>query len=239
MQEKKLGLTDRVTLAMNSLGFVIIAMVATKTMQLVFSHNFYAGAFPTMEKWEAIGSTWSLAFGWECALLIVTMNPDHIKPWLRNVLVIASGVNMLFFIDAFNPNITGAIFYGRLFIGVISTSIDLVYITIVGKKWNERKFMKELPEMVVKLKADLQQALAQVLQLTARDQQTTADLQKATAEVLQLRAKVQQNEEELKCPLCGEMQPSRAALNTHKGRYCSQRKQKEGVQINGHSYANH
>lgn len=222
------SLFDTLGRAFTSIGAVIFVMVMIITAMIFFSHTLFLQVFPeTMAPWEKSVATWAMALGWELTVLITTCNTAHISKRIPGLMAIASGVIVLFFIQAFDDSLTVLQYVQRGLVGVLAASINYIYADLFYSKWQERTNalqmparLKELEAQVEQLEADLQESDAELEQSQAKVKEFTAELKEQEREIKQLESFKAKIEQSLKCPYCSQAQTSQDALRSHKG-HCS------------------
>jgi hypothetical protein len=213
---------DRIGSGITSLGAVIFVLLMVITSMIFFSHTLFLQVFPeNMSLWEKRMATWVMALGWELTVLITTCNTRYIDkriPWL---MAIASGIIVLFFIQAFDLSLTGLQIAQRWFVGVLVATINWIYADLFYAKWTERTSTLAMPKQVDDLSAQVKQLTADLHQRDADLHECRAKLQHSERELMELRAFKKQTLAALVCPYCNVQQSSTDALRSHKG-HCSE-----------------
>lgn len=202
---------EKIGKAITSTGAVIFAMLMVIGAMIFFSHTLFSQALPaTMEHWEKAAASWFLAFGWEFTVLITTVNVKHINSKLPVVMAAASGVILLFFIEAFDDSQPILLISQRLFVGMLVAAINFIYADLFYRKWQEYLDQKELPTKLNELDSCVKQLQRQLI-----------EAQSINAEVNDLRSFKKRIDRELTCPHCGKHQDSFGRLHAHKGHCAS------------------
>jgi hypothetical protein len=215
-------LFDHIGSWFTSLAAVIFVLVMVITSMIFFSHTLFLQVFPdSMTLWEKRMATWVMALGWELTVLITTCNTKHIDrriPWL---LAVASGVIVLFFIQAFDDSLSALQIAQRWFVGVLASVINWIYADLFYAKWQERSNALSMPIELEQLRARVQELDQQVLHRDSVLKEYKAQVQADTAEMKELRAFKKQTLAGLVCPYCNVQQTTTDALRSHKG-HCLQ-----------------
>jgi len=202
---------DSIAKGITSLGAVVFVMLMVITAMVFFSHTLFLNAFPvSMANWEKLAAAWFMALGWEATVLITTVNTKHINPNVPGVMAICSGIILLFFLEAFDFDVSVLIICQRWFVSILVATINYLYSDLFYSKWKERS---ELDSMPLKLN----EAESKVIQL----ERTVIEAQSNLNKLSELQRFRSQIEKELTCPHCKTMQTSYGVLHAHKG-HCSQ-----------------
>lgn len=211
-------LFDHIGSAITSLGAVIFVLLMIITGMIFFSHTLFLQVFPaSMQEWEKILATWVMALGWELTVLITTVNTKHINkriPWL---MAIASGVIVLFFIQAFDRSLTALEIAQRWFVGLLAAALNYIYADLFYAKWQERNSNLAMPGLVIKLDADLTDLRAALHDAQRQLREAQAELQQVRPKVKELESLKAKDERDRTCPWCKEIQDNTRSLNSHKG----------------------
>jgi hypothetical protein len=195
--------------AITSLGAVIFVMLMVITAMVFFSHTLFTEALPaTMSEWEKIGAAWALAFGWEFTVLVTTCNVKHLHPRTPVAMAIASGLILLYFIQAFDTSQSVLIISQRWFVGLLVAAINYIYADLFYRKWLEFIAKQGEPMKLIELQSKVNELQSKVIQAQSE--------RELFNELKQYRARI---ERELTCPHCKTLQQSYGTLHAHKG-YC-------------------
>jgi hypothetical protein len=215
-------LFDHIGSWFTSLAAVIFVLVMVITSMIFFSHTLFLQVFPdSMTLWEKRMATWVMALGWELTVLITTCNTKHIDkriPWL---MAIASGVIVLFFIQAFDGSLTALQIAQRWFVGVLASVINWIYADLFYAKWLERSNALVMPRELEQLRSKVIELSEKVQHRETALNEYRAQVQADAAELKELRAFKKQTLAGLVCPYCNVQQTSTDALRSHKG-HCSE-----------------
>lgn len=244
MDKNQKQLSDRVAEAVMSLGAVELVQFMIITFMTFYSHHLFASVLPDdMVWWHMVVASWGMAIAWEWTTLITTANSQHFgkAPWLPRAMSICSGVIVLFFISSnTGKELTWYMITQRLFVGTLAAVLNAVFSDLFHKKVLERKQWFEMPALLEDFKLKLNQAQGELVQRHARITELEAENGSQMIELVQLRTRLEAFEpESLNCPHCHDVQSSRGALISHKGK-CSENpinKNKRGVGLNGHVHA--
>jgi hypothetical protein len=232
---------DQVAKAITSLGAVIFVLLMVIAGMIFFSHTLFIEVFPSsMSAWEKQIATWVIALAWELTVLITTCNKEYIWKGIPVVMALASGIIVLFFIQAFDTDQTGLVIAMRWFVGILVATINWIYAELFYAKWAERKAQIDIPSKLVQTESAFAQVQSEVDQLRSTlDQRESrlnefqSALREREREVNQLRSKVDEFQRELTCPHCKVVQPNPRALNAHKGHCAENPINKAQVHLNG------
>ncbi|MBX2897995.1 MAG: hypothetical protein KF763_21310, partial [Cyclobacteriaceae bacterium] len=96
---------EQIGAAITSMAAVIFVLILTLLGLLMFTHTLFYEVLPsTITGWERYTASWMLALGWEFTLLITTCNTQFLNRRIPVIAAIASGIIVLFFIQAFEFN---------------------------------------------------------------------------------------------------------------------------------------
>jgi hypothetical protein len=212
---------DLIGNAITSLGAVIFVLLMVITGMIFFSHTLFLEVFPaSMQPWEKILATWVMALGWELTVLITTVNTKHINkriPWL---MAIASGVIVLFFIQAFDGSLTGLQITQRWFVGLLAAALNYIYADLFYAKWQERNSTLAMPKELEENRTKVLHLLTELDQCQTTFNQSRSKLNEVEAELKELRAFRKKVDADLTCPHCKLPQLSYGTLRAHQG-HCS------------------
>lgn len=207
-----LKLSEKIARSITSLGAVIFVMLMVITAMVFFSHTLFSQALPdSMSQWEKIAAAWSLAFGWELTVLVTTVNVKHLHARIPTVMALASGVILLFFIQAFDSNQSWLIISQRWFVGLLVAAINYIYADLFYRKWIEFIGNNEAPIKLIEAQSKLNQLQSKLDQAQSK-LSDYHELQRYKDQVIQ----------ELTCPYCYKIQSSYGSLRAHKG-HCNQK----------------
>lgn len=233
-------LFDRIGAAITSLAAVIFVMLMTITGMIFFSHTLFSAIFPaSMQPWEKVAATWVLALGWEFTVLITTVNTRHINRHVPLLMAVASGVIVLFFIQAFDGTQPALIIAQRWFVGLLAATINYIYADLFYAKWNERNQQQQLPTKLVDLERQLVESSSRLVQVQSDLDQSRSSLVQVQSQLDERGRKLaelerfrKEVEAELTCDHCRTVQKSYGALRAHKG-HCKANPINKEKQLNG------
>jgi hypothetical protein len=112
---------NRIGNFITSIHAVIVVLLSTILGMVFFSHTvFYEAMPPTMVVWQRELASWAISLSWECTVLLVVCNTDLLpSKRIPLVLSICSGFVILFFIHAFDTDLTIQEYLKRWFIGCL------------------------------------------------------------------------------------------------------------------------
>ena len=211
-------LFERVGSIITSMGAVISVLLLTLLGLITFTHTLFNEVLPsTLTGWERSWACWLLALGWEATLLITTCNTQFLNRRIPAIAAIASGVIVLFFIQAFDPNQSLLEFSKKFFIGALISSINYIYTELFYAKWQEmhQKIdqLKKISELENVLSAK-ENTLTTTLETLTK---ANLDIERLMDYVVELEGYKQKQIEQLTCPFCKSVQSTVFKLNSHKG----------------------
>lgn len=216
------NLFDNIGRVITSLGAVIFVMLMTITGMVFFSHTLFNEVFPaSMETWEKFAATWVMALGWELTVLITTVNAKPETRHIPLVMAVASGIIVLFFIEAFDATQPFLTLCQRWLVGIIAATINYLYAGLFYTKWKERNDRQELPMKLVQTESELIQLRSTVNELQSDLNERQSRFIQVERELDELRRFKRQIDSELTCPHCKQPQKAFGTLHAHKG-HCSE-----------------
>lgn len=213
------NLFDSIGKTITSLNAVIFVMLLTIASMTFFSHTLFITVFPDhMEIWEKELAAWLMAISWEATVLVTTVNTRHLKakaiPWL---MALASGVMVLFFIQAFDLSLTWPQIVQRAFVGALAATINYVYADMFYRKWVEQTNANELPSLLNQYKSRVDELDALVKQRDSAIIELQSQLNEAKPQLKELQAMKIKDQKERTCPYCKEVMDNPRSLTAHKG----------------------
>ncbi|HEY8933811.1 MAG TPA: hypothetical protein VIM65_01265 [Cyclobacteriaceae bacterium] len=220
---KKLEATFyNIGMVITSLEAVIFVMLVTITCMTFFSHTLFIQVFPeSMSLWEKRLATWLMALAWEFTVLITTCNTRHINRHIPLVMAVASGVIVLFFIQAFDPFQSPLMITQRWFVGILMATINYIYAELFYAKWKERMELQQMPIKLVQSESTLVELQSTLDDVQSRLDETQRTLMQRERSLKELEAFRKGVEAELTCEHCQVVQKSYGVLRAHKG-HCKQ-----------------
>lgn len=226
---------DTIGSIITSLAAVIFVMLMTITGMIFFSHTLFSEIFPaTMRGWEKAGATWVLALGWEFTVVITTCNSRHINRHIPLVMAVASGIVVLFFIQAFDGTQGALIIAQRWFVGLLAATINYIYAELFYAKWTERNQQQLLPRQLDETRTTLVQLRSELDEARSALVQAQRDLDERGRKVVELERFRKEVQSELTCEHCHTVQKTYGALRAHKG-HCKANPINKPGQLNGAS----
>lgn len=215
-------LFDNIGHAITSLAAVIFVMLMTITGMIFFSHTLFNQVFPTsMTDWEKLVATWLMALGWEFTVLITTCNTRHINKNIPGIMAVASGVIVLFFIQAFDDTQTWLTIAQRWFVGVLAATINYIYAELFYAKWKERNELNELPAKITWYEREVTTLQSRLEQTRSELNLYKSGMDEVSTKLVELDRYKQKVERELTCPHCKQKFETYGSLHAHKG-YCTE-----------------
>jgi hypothetical protein len=220
-------LFERIGFAITSMAAVIFVLVLTLLGLLTFTHTLFNEVLPqTITGFERSFASWMLALGWEFTLLISTCNTQFLNKRIPMIVALASGIIVLFFIQAFAIDQPMIELSKRWFIGILVATINYIYTELFYAKWKELRQNKTLLLQVNEMESQL---AIQTKVLTDSNIQLTnakADIERLIDYVAELETFKKQELDRLKCPFCHAQLDTVYKLTSHKG-ICQHNPKKE------------
>lgn len=211
-------LFEQIGFAMTSMAAVIFVLILTLLGLLTFTHTLFFQVLPqTITGWERYLASWMLALGWEFTLLITTCNTQFLHRRIPLVAAIASGMIVLFFIEAFSFDLPTIELFKRWFIGLLVATINFIYTELFYAKWKELHRTKDLNDRIIELEQVLD---AKVIELsTSKDRLAKAnvDIERMVDYVSELEAFKKKEIDRLTCSHCTNVFTTIYHLNSHRG----------------------
>lgn len=211
-------LFERIGFAITSMAAVIFVLVLTLLGLLTFTHTLFNEVLPqTITGFERSFASWMLALGWEFTLLISTCNTQFLNKRIPMIVAIASGVIVLFFIQAFAVDQPLIELCKRWFIGILVATINYIYTELFYAKWKELQQNKSLTLHVNELKAIVESQANQMTSTNEQLSKANLDIERLIDYVAELETFKKQEMERLKCPFCHSQLETIYKLTSHKG----------------------
>jgi hypothetical protein len=207
----------RIGNAITSLGAVIVALLLTIVANVFFSHTVFYQALPdTMIFWEKSLAAYAIAISYEMTLLIVVCNTELLSnKRIPIVLSICSGLVILFFIQAFEPNLTIDQYLQRWFIAALLTIINLVFTSLFYRKWCASTAQVNLSKQVSDLLTTLTDKDKELISIKARLNEADSKLTLASSYIVELEEFKAIEIGKLTCS-CGQRFDSVYKLSSHR-----------------------
>lgn len=207
---------DAIGKALTSMAAVIVVLLFTICGLTLFSQALFNEIFPAgMNAWEKAFATVFMAVAFESAILITTVNSSHINKNIPAIMALCSGIMVLFFLHAFDSELSWLTIFQRWFIGIMVALTNFLYTEIFHSKWKERLQLIEQPMKLIELERAFNES-----QSALNQAQSTL---KSFDELQRFKEQVTR---ELTCPHCAKIQSSYGTLHAHKG-HCSKNPKNE------------
>lgn len=211
-------LFERIGFAITSMAAVIFVLVLTLLGLLTFTHTLFNEVLPqTITGFERAFASWMLALGWEFTLLISTCNTQFLNKRIPMIVAIASGVIVLFFIQAFAVDQPLIELCKRWFIGILVATINYIYTELFYAKWKELQQNKSLTLQVNDLKTIVESQATKMTSTNEQLSKSNLDIERLIDYVAELETFKKQEMERLKCPFCHSQLETIYKLTSHKG----------------------
>lgn len=216
---------DNLARAITSMGLVTVVFMLYITGMIACSHSLFLRVFPEwMSFLEKQVAAWTISLAWEFTVLVTISNPKHIDNRIPWFVSIASGLIMLFFVEAFDFNQSALVMAQRWFTGFITAGIGYIYAHLFYSRWAEHVNVQAMPARLEQLERErdqtadkLDEATASLIKAHATINEYRAELKDRDAQIKQLEAFRKSVEKSLECPYCQQPQQSTDALRSHKG----------------------
>lgn len=211
-------LFEHIGFAITSMAAVIFVLVLTLLGLLTFTHTLFNEVLPpTITGWERSAASWLLALGWEFTLLICTSNTQFLNKRIPVIVAIASGIIVLFFIQAFDIDQPFIELSKRWFIGTLVATINYIYTELFYAKWKELQHSKDLSLKVSNLESEVTTRTVELGDANNQLSKSKADIERLTAYVAELENFKRKEVEKLTCPYCKIAHDTIYRLGSHKG----------------------
>lgn len=208
---------ERIGFAITSMAAVIFVLILTLLGLLTFTHTLFFEVLPqTITGWERYMASWMLALGWEFTLLITTCNTQFLHRRIPLIAAIASGIIVLFFIEAFSFDLPTIELSKRWFIGLLVATINFIYTELFYAKWKELHRTKDLNTRIIELEQVVVGKTTEVGTLQDRLAKTNADIERLVNYVTELEAFKEREMEKVTCRFCKTVFPTIFHLNNHR-----------------------
>ncbi|PZR02920.1 MAG: hypothetical protein DI539_27230 [Flavobacterium psychrophilum] len=211
-------LFEQIGFAITSMAAVIFVLILTLLGLLTFTHTLFFEVLPqTITGWERYLASWMLALGWEFTLLITTCNTQFLHRRIPLVAAIASGVIVLFFIEAFSFDLPTIELLKRWFIGILVATINFIYTELFYAKWKELHRTKDLNTRITEIKQVVDVKTNELNTSQDRLARANADIERLTDYVAELEAFKKKEIDRLTCSHCSNVFTTVYHLNSHRG----------------------
>jgi hypothetical protein len=197
---------------------VIFVLILTLLGLLTFTHTLFFEVLPqTITGWERYLASWMLALGWEFTLLITTCNTQFLHRRIPLVVAIASGMIVLFFIEAFSFDLPTIELFKRWFIGLLVATINFIYTELFYAKWKELHRTKDLNTRISELEQIVDAKLIDLNISQDRLAKANSDIERLVDYVGDLEAFKKKEIDRLTCSYCSNVFTTIYHLNSHRG----------------------
>lgn len=210
-------LFEQIGFAITSMAAVIFVLILTLLGLLTFTHTLFFEVLPqTITGWERYLASWMLALGWEFTLLITTCNTQFLHRRIPLVAAIASGIIVLFFIEAFSFDLPTIELSKRWFIGLLVATINFIYTELFYAKWKELHRTKDLNTRIIELEQVVDVKTIEVGTSQNQLAKANADIERLVNYVAELEAFKEKEMEKVTCRFCKTVFPTIFHLNNHR-----------------------
>lgn len=211
-------LFEQIGFAITSMAAVIFVLVLTLLGLLTFTHTLFNEVLPqTITGFERSFASWMLALGWEFTLLISTCNTQFLNKRIPLIVAIASGVIVLFFIQAFAIDQPLIELLKRWFIGTLVATINYIYTELFYAKWKELHKIKDLQARAIDLEQIINTQETEFKTMQEQLLKAESEVERLVDYVSELEEFKQKEIDKLKCPYCDSQMESVYKLASHKG----------------------
>jgi len=210
-------LFEQIGLAITSMAAVIFVLILTLLGLIMFTHTLFYDVLPqTITGWERQLASWTLALAWEFTLLCTTVNTQFLNRKIPVLAAIASGITVLFFIEAFAFDQPLTELLQRWFTGFLITFVNLTFTELFFAKWQDIHRTQDLSSKILELE--------QVINYKTTELKETQDrLTKADSEIARLGDYVAELEffkkkeiDKVTCSFCKQVFSSVYVLASHR-----------------------
>jgi hypothetical protein len=166
---------------------------------------------------EKIISSYVLAVAWEITVLLTTANVNYLNRRIPIIMAICSGVILLFFIHAFDPDLNGLEYFKRWFIGLLIATINIVFSGLFYSKWCEAKKQRSFADLFYELEISFRAIKNELLKTKSELTKAKADFDQLFTHAEELESFKAKELEKLKCPYCNGQYETIFKLTSHKG----------------------
>lgn len=211
-------LFEQIGFAITSMAAVIFVLILTLLGLFIFTHTFFNEVLPaTITGWERSMASWMLALGWEFTLLITTCNTQFLNRRVPLIAAIASGIIVMFFIEAFAFDQPIIELSKRWFMGILVTTINYIYTELFYAKWKEMQLQKDLSVRVGELEIVANKRSEEIKEKDTELTKARADVDHMLDYVAELEVFKKREIRKLTCPHCNQVSETIYKLNSHKG----------------------
>jgi hypothetical protein len=217
---------ERIGHAITSMAAVIFVLFMTIIAGVFFSRTLFHGVLPReMQEWEKIGASYALAIAWELTILVTVTNVSYLNRRLPIVMAICSGVILLFFIHAFDTDLSLIEYVKRWFIGLLVATMNISFAGLFYRKWQNLHQQKDLNAQIAELENELATRTTELANNKSQLSAAKADFDQLFTYTKELESFKAKELEKLKCPYCHGHYETIFKLTSHKG-VCNQNPKK-------------
>jgi hypothetical protein len=132
-------------------------------------------------------------------------------------MAICSGFIILFFIHAFEVDLTVLEYFKRWFIGILVAAINIVFSGLFYSKWRELKQQTDLNERVIQLEMVASTQTQELAKIKVELSKSKSDFDQLFTYTEELEAFKVKETQKLTCPYCHMVHENVYYLNSHKG----------------------
>jgi hypothetical protein len=208
----------RIGNAITSISAVILVLMLTIVAMIFFSHTVFYETLPdTMVPWERQVAAWVISCSWELTILVVVCNVELlVSKRIPIVLSVCSGFVILFFIHAFDTDLSVKDYLQRWFIGCLVASINIVFSSLFYRKWCESNTNKSLSQQIIDQNINLSERNSELRYSKAKLNELDTKLLESTDYIIELEAFKENELRKRTCDNCGETFSSVNRLTSHR-----------------------
>lgn len=208
---------EQIGAAITSMAAVIFVLILTLLGLLMFTHTLFYEVLPsTITGWERYTASWMLALGWEFTLLITTCNTQFLNRRIPVIAAIASGIIVLFFIQAFEFNQSAIELFKRWFIGTLVATINFIYTELFYAKWSRLQKQRNLEERISELESQVGTKNTELAATNLKLEKANADVERLVDYVAELEVFKKNEMDKVTCSFCKQIFKSVYHLNSHR-----------------------
>lgn len=210
-------LFEQIGFAITSMAAVIFVLILTLLGLLMFTHTLFFEVLPsTINGWERYTASWMLALGWEFTLLITTCNTQFLNRRIPVIAAIASGIIVLFFIQAFEFDQPTIELFKRWFIGILVATINFIYTELFYAKWSRLQKQRNFEERISELESHLGAKNNELGATYLRLEKANADVDRLVDYVAELEVFKKNEMDKVTCNFCKQIFKSVYHLASHR-----------------------
>lgn len=210
-------LFEQIGLAITSMAAVIFVLVLTLLGLIMFTHTLFYDVLPqTITGWERQVASWTLALAWEFTLLCTTVNTQFLNRRIPVVAAIASGITVLFFIEAFAFDQPLTELLQRWFTGFLITFVNLTFTELFFAKWQDVHRTKDLNVKISELEKVISSKSIEVNTIQDRLAKADSETARLSEYVAELEVFKKKEIEKVTCSFCAQVFSSVYVLASHR-----------------------